>query len=230
MTLDFSSIRQIELIPWAGDPEKSGELYLDNFRVNRPVDGVNQFPVASVAQVRLQARPGDDVLLDGSGSYDPDGDGLTYQWIPQDFHAGNPMVNGPTSSTPCCVGWPDTATVSDPASPTPIFSADQEGTYGVELIVTDGLGAQNRNIVQLLITVGSIDDHSPVVSEGIGSTGGGCFIDLLMANSFSDSNRTVPLMSSVLFMGLFLVIGFFRRFRHRNFGLESDRSSEKMSL
>ncbi len=185
VTLDFSSIRQIELIPWAGDPEKSGELYLDNFRVNRPVDGVNQFPVASVAQVRLQARPGDDVLLDGSGSYDPDGDGLTYQWIPQDFHAGNPMVNGPTSSTPCCVGWPDTAIISDPASPTPIFSADQEGTYGVELIVTDGLGAQNRNIVQLLITVGSIDDHSPVVSEGIGSTGGGCFIDLLL-NSFSE--------------------------------------------
>lgn len=63
---------------------------------------------------------GDTVVLDGSGSSDPDNDDLTYQWS---------FVSVPQGST---------ATLSDPASVNPTFVPDIAGTYEVQLIVNDG--------------------------------------------------------------------------------------------
>lgn len=159
VSIDFSSIRQIEMVPWAGDPEKKGGIYLDNLRVTRPMEGMNQFPVAVVPKVHLYTRPGEAILLDGTKSVDPDGDALTYQWLPGDY-------------------------LSEPESPTPLFLAEAEGDYLVELIVIDSMGATNRNIVQLRITVTEDGDEDESISRGVGSTGGGCFIDLLMETFF----------------------------------------------
>src|SRR5690606_101636 len=62
---------------------------------------------------------GDTVRLDGSGSHDPNGDFITYRWR---------FISVPTGSA---------ATFSDDSAATPTFVADKEGTYVVELVVSD---------------------------------------------------------------------------------------------
>ena len=63
---------------------------------------------------------GDSVMLDGSGSSDPDGDPLSYSWS---------FDSVPTGSA---------ATLSDPTAVMPTFEADEAGEYVVQLIVNDG--------------------------------------------------------------------------------------------
>ena len=72
------------------------------------------------------------VTLDGAGSSDADGDALTYSWA---------FTSKPSDST---------AILSDATAVNPTFTADEEGTYVVSLIVNDGKvysapGYGNRN-------------------------------------------------------------------------------------
>jgi hypothetical protein len=52
----------------------------------KPYSEANHSPVAIVNNkeqhtlIRINALPGQEILLDGSGSYDPDGDSLVYNW------------------------------------------------------------------------------------------------------------------------------------------------------
>ena len=62
----------------------------------------------------------DIVFLDGSSSYDPDGDSLTYSWS---------FTSIPTGSA---------STLSDATVPDPTFTPDMAGTYVVSLTVNDG--------------------------------------------------------------------------------------------
>src|SRR5215207_6394022 len=80
---------------------------------------LNTPPVANAgadqtAAVRVTVR------LDGSGSTDVDGDGLTFRWS---------FTSRPTDST---------ATLSDPGAVNPTFEADRPGMYVAQLIVNDG--------------------------------------------------------------------------------------------
>ena len=63
---------------------------------------------------------GSQVFLDGRGSFDPDGDPLTYRWQ---------MISLPSGST---------AFLDSPTSPTPSFLADKDGQYVILLTVNDG--------------------------------------------------------------------------------------------
>ena len=63
---------------------------------------------------------GDVVQLDGSGSWDPEGRPLSFQWT---------MVRRPAGSL---------AVLFDPTSPSPTFIADAFGEYDVMLVVSDG--------------------------------------------------------------------------------------------
>ena len=84
---------------------------------------------------------GDTVFLDGSGSYDANGNDLTYSWS---------LVDEPKGSE---------SELSFPETVDPIFVADIEGIYTVSLVVNDGIvDSDSSNVAILAIDAGKIDD------------------------------------------------------------------------
>ena len=94
-----------------------GQLYNDPDTV--VVKVVNDPPIANAGPDK-DGVVGAPVSLDGSGSSDPNGDTLTYQWS---------IGSAPSGSS---------ATISDPTSVTPAFTPDLPGTYTIQLVVHDG--------------------------------------------------------------------------------------------
>ena len=83
------------------------------------------------------------VHLDGSGSSDPDDDPLAYQWS---------FVSKPATST---------ATLSNPTTANPAFTANKPGNYVLELIVNDG----SVDSLPKTITVSTLNSR-PVADAG----------------------------------------------------------------
>jgi hypothetical protein len=83
----------------------------------------NQPPTARCGTVPAEVLVGQTVALDGSGSSDPEGKTLTYQWA---------FINKPTDSQ---------AVIENPTSAITSFKADKEGSYSVRLTVKDPEGA-----------------------------------------------------------------------------------------
>jgi hypothetical protein len=82
----------------------------------------NSMPVADAGPDQALANEGITVQLDGSQSFDPDGDPITYAWS---------ITSKPPFSS---------AALNDPTAVNPTFVADSLGTYVIELIVTDNQG------------------------------------------------------------------------------------------
>jgi hypothetical protein len=77
---------------------------------------VNSAPVAEIAPL-ADLIAGEEIFLNGTGSYDPDGDEiLTYSW----------SIDRPDLSTVVMYG------------PSPVFTADLPGEYKISLVVNDG--------------------------------------------------------------------------------------------
>jgi len=111
------------------------QLVVNDGRVDSLPDSVfvtvgNLRPIAS-AQFN---RPGDiftgDIIsLDGSGSFDPDGDAISYQWT---------FIDRPQGST---------SLFDDANSVTPSFPIDVAGDYIVQLVVNDGqVNSEPQNV------------------------------------------------------------------------------------
>ena len=102
-------------------------------RVNRP-------PVA-VATAPETVAPDDPVILDGSGSSDPDGDTLTYHWV--QMFGSVQEANRPGARVK----------LSDAAAANPSFTAPQTaGTLRFRLTVTDNHGASGTDDVTITVT------------------------------------------------------------------------------
>ena len=84
----------------------------------------NQLPVA-IAGEDQSVHQGSLVTLDGSGSYDPDGDAIVFFWE---------ITSDPAGST---------AQLSDPTAIGPSFVANKSGDYVIELVVTDSKEAES---------------------------------------------------------------------------------------
>ncbi|MGD2086822.1 MAG: SBBP repeat-containing protein [Candidatus Aminicenantes bacterium] len=80
---------------------------------------INEPPVAD-AGTDVSCVQGDTVQLDGSGSYDPDGDPLTYSWV---------IESKPNGSN---------AVLSDGNKVAPSLETDLPGDYVIKLVVNDG--------------------------------------------------------------------------------------------
>jgi PKD repeat protein len=84
------------------------------------VNNVNRAPVADAGADQLLHVIGSTVYLDGSQSYDDDGDVLTYQWS---------FVSKPAGSS---------ATLAGATTESPTFIADKNGEYTIQLLLSDG--------------------------------------------------------------------------------------------
>lgn len=89
---------------------------------------VNRAPVASAGQ-DFGAVTGATVALDGSASYDPDGDALTYEWT------------APTGIT-----------LANPATAKPSFTASSKGSFTFSLVVRDGKLSSTSDSVVVTVT------------------------------------------------------------------------------
>jgi hypothetical protein len=93
----------------------------DGTSESAPVTVAVQTAMASpVALPAVAAIAGRTVTLDGTASFDPDGDPITFAWS---------LIGRPSTST---------ATIATPTSATPTFVMDQPGQYVAQLIVHDG--------------------------------------------------------------------------------------------
>ncbi len=92
---------------------------------------------------------GDGVELDGGGSYDPEGEELTFGWTIVSGPAGGARLLGDDSSRP-------------------ILATDLPGIYEVELVVSDGLDDSEPDIVEVVVSTWFTD-----VTGAAGVPGGG---------------------------------------------------------
>jgi len=125
----------------AGWDTKYGYGLVDADEAAPPPAG-NRAPVANAGSDQ-SVKTGSPVQLDGTGSYDPDGDTITYSWV---------FVSTPSGSTAALSGV-DTAT--------PTFVADVEGTYEVELTVSD---AELSSTDRVVVTAAA--NRAPVANAG----------------------------------------------------------------
>jgi hypothetical protein len=112
-------------------------------------DDHNQKPVASAVGYTL-VRVGHEVVLDGSGSYDPDGAPLTYSWS---------FVSIPHGSE---------ARLDNATTVAPSFVADREGRYLVSLTVSDGKATSAPAKVTVAATNRLVVDAGPDLEATVG--------------------------------------------------------------
>src|SRR6187455_2470079 len=107
----------------------------------------NQPPVAVAGKDTIVVLPIDSVVLNGSASYDPDGNIGSFQWS---------KISGPSSFT-----------IVNPNSATAIIKNLTTGVYQFELKVSDNTGLYvTDTVVITTVAIGS-DNHPPVAIAGM---------------------------------------------------------------
>ena len=106
--------------------------------------GKNRAPEAE-ASTRRSLGLGGTIQLDGTASSDPDGDSLRYRWTFTSRPAGSALTD---------------ADITNSTSALASFSGDVKGTYGVKLVVRDGMLSDSVQVEGLI--VGILDDNDPL--------------------------------------------------------------------
>jgi hypothetical protein len=92
-------------------------------------------PIADAGvSTTLPPCAGDELTLDGAGSYDPEGSPLTYEWAVSAVPAGSAATNA----------WFDDATSRNPS-----FTWDEPGVYTFTLQVSDGELVSPKDLVNI---------------------------------------------------------------------------------
>ncbi|HJN77020.1 MAG TPA: PKD domain-containing protein [Myxococcota bacterium] len=112
----------------------------------------NTAPVADAGS-DASGTLGATVTLDGSGSYDADGDPLTYRWGFKSVPSGSGLDND---------DWTDRTTENGK------FTPDTEGDYEIRLTVKDGV-EEDSDLVTITVTAGG--NTAPVADAGGDTTG-----------------------------------------------------------
>ena len=107
------------------------------------VSTYNADPVAEAGDDKSLTVMGSSIQLDGTQSYDPDGDSITYFWSIGTAPEGSPAV------------------LSNADTATPSFAPDVYGTYTLNLLITDKWGSVGVDHVII-----SFDNIKPVADAG----------------------------------------------------------------
>jgi len=110
---------------------------------------VNQAPIADAGGIQ-SGKPGDVIVLDGSGSYDPDGDPLTITWALAALPAASTLTN---------------ADIANSNALNPTIVPDVEGRYTLRLNISDG-ALSSSDTADILIA----DNDAPVANAGADTT------------------------------------------------------------
>ncbi len=113
----------------------SGETCESSDPVGLDVSSDNEHPVADAGDDQ-ESKPGVEVNLDGSGSYDPEGSDLSYSWSFQ-------ILPSTSALTDAEIADADTATAS--------FLPDELGVYKLALVVSDGAAESAPDSVQITV-------------------------------------------------------------------------------
>ncbi len=138
LSADLPGIYQIELVVNDGEIESAPDRVLITVQ---DVTSSNTPPVAGV-DVPANIIVGQQVSLDGSPSFDADGDTLSFGWT---------LTSAPTDST---------ATITDDTSSTATFTADLAGEYSFELVVNDG--TDNSDPLPFTLVATDVANTKPV--------------------------------------------------------------------
>jgi hypothetical protein len=133
-----TSVTPTFTVDLAGD--YTAQLIVNDGTVDSAPDSViitsnNVAPVANAGPDQSGKALGSLVTLDGSASFDANGDPLTYSWS---------LTSKPADST---------AVLKNPTSVSPTFTVDRAGTYIVQLIVNDGTLSSVPNTVNIYTVV-----------------------------------------------------------------------------
>ena len=110
----------------------------------------NQPPIAVAGPDQVIILPKDSVLLDGSGSSDPDGTISTWLWT---------KITGPASFA-----------IANSAASVTMINNLTAGTYQFLLKVTDDKGASAADTVNITVSVLQNTNHPPVANAGYDTT------------------------------------------------------------
>ena len=126
---------------------------------------LNVPPIAIISAPQI-IKIGDEVTIDGTGSYDPDGDTITYQWQ---------LSFRPNDSQ---------TTLSSLTEPTTRLYIDKEGTYTIELQVNDG--KTTSDITKISLSTGNVAPVAIAGTDRNAVVGTQCYLD---ASSSYDPNN-----------------------------------------
>lgn len=126
---------------------------------------LNVPPIAIISAPQI-IKVGDEVIIDGTGSYDPDGDPITYQWQ---------LYFRPNDSQ---------TTLSSLTEPTTRLYIDKEGTYTIELQVNDG--KIPSDITKISLSTGNVAPVAIAGKDKNAVVGTPCYLDA--SSSFDPNN------------------------------------------
>jgi hypothetical protein len=110
-------------------------------------DERNREPAAEIATSATQVAVGDEIVVDGSASSDPDGDPLLFRWL----------LDAPDESA---------VDLANPRSQTITFIPDVPGTYTVHLSVDDGEFETPTKSVSIEVEPTQAEQGAPLADAG----------------------------------------------------------------
>jgi hypothetical protein len=116
---------------------------LESGIVNATIEALNHAPIANAGSNQTRIR-GSLIHLNGSGSNDPNGDMITYNWE---------WIQKPTGSS---------AQLTSTSEANPKFTADLEGNYSLSLTVYDQYSLSAKDTVE----INSIANQAPLANAG----------------------------------------------------------------